>query len=305
MNQTSRREPARGGYLFEDHEGTDLRASPRSSNDDIRRNTSIVNGGDRTEMVDCPKCRGSGMTRWGACFRCQKSGQRGKVSMRSAAASKAVKTREKNVWEAREEFNRECSKELAYMAKRADKGSTFYRGLLDGLNTYGTLTENKLAIVRADMAKDAEFWAAKRAAAPVVNISAIEALFATAVENDIKRPVFRADGLEISRAPATGRNAGALYVRRDGEYAGKIAGGKFQKVYNAPADTLDRLLAVAADPLAESVKYARKTGNCGCCGRGLVDPVSIRSGIGPICAEKWGLDWRRDAARESLRAEEE
>lgn len=291
-------------YLFEDHESSDVRAeSARQSQEDIRKNASIVNGGDAVQMVDCPKCRGSGMTRWGRCFRCQSSKVAGKVSVRSAAASKAVRTRQENIMTAREDFERDCAAEAKYMRKRAEKGSTFYAGLLDGLNTYGSLTENKLAIVRRDMAKDAEFWASKKAAAPVVNMSAIEALFDKAVENDVKRPIFRADGLEISRAPATGRNAGALYVKRDGEYAGKIVDGKFQKVYAAPADTLDRLMAVAADPLAESMKYARKTGNCGLCGRGLVDPVSIRALVGPICAPRWGLDWKREEAREELAAE--
>ena len=159
------------------------------------------------------------------------------------------------------------------------------------------------------MAKDAAFYAAKKAereaTAPVVEISAIEKLFATAVDNDVKRPIFRADGLEISKAPATGRNAGALYVKREGEYAGKIVDGKFHKVYAAPADTVERLMAVAADPLKEAMAYGRKFGNCALCGRGLVDPVSIRAMVGPICAPKWGLDWRRDEARASLAADAE
>lgn len=29
-------------------------------------------------------------------------------------------------------------------------------------------------------------------------------------------------------------------------------------------------------------------GSCGCCGRELTDPESIRQGIGPICADKFG-----------------
>lgn len=308
MNQMIARDTGRAGdYLFGEDEGTDLRAeaAARASAEEIKQRVHIANGGESVQMVDCPKCRGSGMTRWGRCFRCEKSKVRGKVTMRSAAASKAVQTRKENDERRRDEFQENHAAEIRYVWKRSEKGSTFYSSFADKIREFGFLTENQLAVVQKDIAKDQAYWEAKRAAAPVVNISAIEALFATAIENDVKRPIFRADGLEISRAPANGRNAGALYVKRDGEYAGKIVGGKFQKVYAAPADTLDKLMAVAADPLKEAMAYGRKFGNCALCGRGLVDPVSIRAKVGPICAPKWGLDWMREAARDSLAAEEE
>lgn len=35
--------------------------------------------------------------------------------------------------------------------------------------------------------------------------------------------------------------------------------------------------------------YALKSGNCFICGRTLTVPSSISAGIGPVCAEKWGL----------------
>ena len=244
------------------------------------------------------------MTRWGSCFRCK---GKGRIGVRSAAASKAKVTRERNEHERRVEFGQTYSAECAYIHKRADKGSTFYASFEQKLSEYGTLTENQLAVVQRDMAKDAEFYADRKAereaAAPAVEISAIEKLFATAIDNDVKRPIFRADGIEISKAPVTGRNAGALYVKANGEYAGKIVEGKFHKVYAAPADTVDRLMAVAADPLKEAMAYGRKFGNCALCGRGLVDPVSIRAMVGPICAPKWGLDWKREEARASLAAD--
>jgi hypothetical protein len=62
----------------------------------------------------------------------------------------------------------------------------------------------------------------------------------------------------------------------------------------------DRLMAVAADPTKAAMAYGRRFGQCGICARDLVDPVSIRSGIGPICAENFGLDWKREMAREEL-----
>jgi Family of unknown function (DUF6011) len=303
MNHQATTPKGPGSYLFEgDFEDTSFDAPKPTTQEEIRKAASIANGGEQA-LVPCVKCGGSGMTRWGQCFRCK---GKGRITMRSAAASKAKVTREQNDAKRREEFAETYRAEIAYCQRRAER-STFYASFVMKMGEYGYLTENQLAVVHKDMAKDAEFYAKRKAereaAAPVVEISAIEKLFATAVDNDVKRPIFRADGLEISKAPVTGRNAGALYVKANGEYAGKIVDGKFHKVYAAPADTVERLMAVAADPLKEAMAYGRKFGNCALCGRGLVDPVSIRAGIGPVCSEKFGLDWKRAAARESLAEE--
>jgi Family of unknown function (DUF6011) len=294
-----------GSYLFDDDfQDVSFDAPKPTDNETIRKEAHIANGGEAT--FKCPSCRGSGDFRSytgryvGACFKCKGKGH---VSKGVIAAAKGKETKAANQakWQA------DNADAIAYVRKRADKGSTFYASFLEKMAEYGTLTENQLALVHRDMAKDAEFYAKRKAereaAAPKVEISAIEALFAKAVDNDVKRPIFRADGIEISKAPVNGRNAGALYVKANGEYAGKIVDGKFHKVYAAPADTTDRLMAVAADPLREAMAYGRKFGNCALCGRDLVDPVSIRACVGPICAPKWGLDWKRDEARESLAAD--
>src|SRR5262245_28464823 len=74
--------------------GDDLEAGKPASNVvDMRTRAHIVNGGEGRAMVACPKCGGSGDTRWGACFRCDGKGQ---VTVRSAAASKARKTAAEN-----------------------------------------------------------------------------------------------------------------------------------------------------------------------------------------------------------------
>jgi len=36
------------------------------------------------------------------------------------------------------------------------------------------------------------------------------------------------------------------------------------------------------------VAYGINTGRCGCCGRSLTDPVSIRNHVGPVCARRRG-----------------
>lgn len=105
----------------------------------------------------------------------------------------------------------------------------------------------------------------------------------------VKRPVFRAEGLQFSLAPSHGRNAGAVYVKAQGEYQGKIMGGTFKPASDCYDDTGAKVAKIAKDPRGAAVQYGRDTGICACCGRTLTDPKSIELGIGPICADTWGL----------------
>jgi hypothetical protein len=122
-----------------------------------------------------------------------------------------------------------------------------------------------------------------------VSVGKIEDLLNTAMGNGMKRPVFRAKGLSLSFAGANSVNAGAVYVKAGGEYQGKIMGGKFMPARACEDDTSEKLLAIAADPRGSAIDYGRETGQCACCGRTLTNAESIDLGIGPVCAEKWGL----------------
>ena len=304
MNHSAAREPTRpGGYLFgDDYQDATFDAPKQLDQEAIRREAHIANGGEAT--FSCPKCGGSGMTRWGACFKCKGRGNITK-GQNAAIKGKATKEANKQAWMA------ENLDAVMYATKRRDKGSTFYQSLIEKLDAYGTWTEGQLALIRKDMAKDVEFYARKdaerKAAAPEIdNISAVQALFDKATENDVKRPIFRTVDITISKAPMTGKNPGALYVKTtdDGTYCGKIVAGKYHTGYGAP-NVLEALKAVAVDPGAEAIKYAAKFSRCGICGTATIDPVSVRSAVGPICARKWGLEYVREAARASLKAEKE
>lgn len=120
-----------------------------------------------------------------------------------------------------------------------------------------------------------------------VDLTPVRELFKNAVQSGYKRPTFRAEGLVISLAGAGSVNAGALYVKRDGEYLGKIMGEQFKPAYGAPDDVAALLQEIAKDPLEAAVAYGRKTGTCACCGRELTNAESIALGIGPICRERW------------------
>jgi hypothetical protein len=283
----------------------DAQASGKAA---MRQAAHIVNGGTRggDGMVDCPKCRGSGDTRWGACFRCD---GKGKVTVRSAAASKARVTAANNVaqWQA-------DNADLIAWLHSVSEWNNFAKTLIGKIETFGTLREwdvEKAQTMRAKIAASREAKAEQRkAAAPEVDVSAIVALFDRATDNDVKKPVFRAAELTLSKAPAHGRNPGAIYVNATvagkavgGEYLGKIEGGRFIARREAPAETIDQLRMLAVDPDAEAIRYASRFSACGVCGTAVVDPVSVRSIIGPICARKWGLVHLREAAREDLEEE--
>lgn len=137
--------------------------------------------------------------------------------------------------------------------------------------------------------------AEREANAAAVDLSAIEQMFGAAFDSGYKKPSYRANGLRIK----PGRND-ALYVlneerMEDGHfgpqpgYEGKIVDGKFYGVRATAETTVERLLAIAADPRGEAVRHGQRTGRCSCCGRELTKHASIEAGIGPICAEKWGL----------------
>lgn len=76
---------------------------------------------------------------------------------------------------------------------------------------------------------------------------------------------------------------------KDGEYFGKLTGGKFFATREAPETIIEQLRELAKDPLAVGVAYGKQTGKCCICARELTDPASVEAGIGPICASNWGM----------------
>lgn len=173
----------------------------------------------------------------------------------------------------------------------------FAASLVEGFERYGSLTANQTGAAQRMLDKVAANKAARQASTESaatrsgeVDMSAIRELFATAQENGLKKPKFYAGDVKISLAPMNGKNAGALYVTRDPDaYQGKIFGDAFQASSYCAPDTLEVLKAISKNPAEYARMTGKATGRCCCCGRELTDPESIANGIGPICAEKWGL----------------
>lgn len=193
---------------------------------------------------------------------------------------------------------------LSYLERKAAKiaaeGGTFDFPvkMLEAIAKWGGLTPNQKAAVEKMMARDAG-----RALAPVVLVQApveldaskIQAAFdrsisaAQAAGEGIKWLRLRADTFVFTPAAASSRNPGAIYVKEDGTYLGKIANGRFHKVRECSEDQARRIAEVARDPSEAARAYGLRTGSCSICGRELTNAESRARGIGPICAGRMGL----------------
>jgi len=183
-------------------------------------------------------------------------------------------------------FN-EANPGLIDALKELSSWNSFAASLVEQFSDRGSLSDKQTGAAIAMLMKVKANKSA-RAEAPSVDLSNIVAIFDKAHEA-IKTPKFRFEDLVISRAPDAGANAGALYVKVDGEYMGKVKEGKFFGIRFTPEDTLSKLKQIAESPLSAAVAYGRRTGACACCGRELTVHASIERGIGPICAERFGL----------------
>jgi len=262
---------------------------------------SAPQDGRTTYTEICRKCGGSGRVRIGyqyprleTCFACKGAGKfERKTSPEARAKAKASTAARKERAKADnlEGFKAEHPAVFAWLEESAPTFE-FAASLLEGVRKFGSLTPGQLAaaekaITRRNEARAAR--AAREAAAPVVDIDRIARAFDAAQTSGIKRPKLALGDFRFSLAPATGVNAGALYVKTGDLYLGKIAGGKFTRSRDCSDAQQADILAACADPFAAAVAHGKRTGQCSCCGRELTNAESIALGIGPICRGHWGL----------------
>jgi hypothetical protein len=93
-----------------------------------------------------------------------------------------------------------------------------------------------------------------------VDVSRINALLNKALSSKLKYPKFRIDGVLFIGS----QNAGAVYVKHDGEYIGKIQNGKYTPTLRAlELNNIDAKIArVAANPREAAVEYGKMSGQC-------------------------------------------
>jgi galactokinase/mevalonate kinase-like predicted kinase len=182
---------------------------------------------------------------------------------------------------------REDHEKMFHALRELMTWNSFAQSLVEQIINKGSLSEKQMFAASAMLMKIKNNKEERQRNIVSIDLSNVKKIFDKAHEA-IKNPKFRVDNMVLSRAPDNGRNAGAIYVKVDGEYAGKVTGGYFLP-FNAPEGTLEKLQEIAKDPLGSAVAYGKRTGNCSACGRDLTNHGSIEKGIGPICAERWGL----------------
>lgn len=249
----------------------------------------------------CSKCRGSGL--WLAptslghqrCTQCEGTGKKvfksspeDRLKAREAARRNKAKRIEERAEFNLRKFTENHPKVAAWFA---DSTFPFAISLRDAVKKFGNLSDKQLDAAYKCVDKMQQFVQNRellKAEAKEVNVSVIQEVFTTALTKGYKKPSLRLGDFRFSPAPATGRNAGAIYVKKDGEYMGKVADGKFYRVATCDKETETQIVEAAATPKDTAIAYGRRTGCCAVCGRQLDNKESVERGIGPICAEKFG-----------------
>jgi hypothetical protein len=255
----------------------------------------------------CPKCRGTGRfisysgRALGECFTCK-----GKGSKTFKTSPEARTTARQRTAVAKASVVADHQAELKWLSDtltRRDRLPEGYATMLADFQTRllggHTLSDNQMAVIAKGMARSAQ-WAQERQQkaseqAVALDVTAIRAVLQTRKKVMVALFTF-------SLAPAHGNNPGAIYVKDDGQYVGKIPAGAstFSPGRDFDQSRLPALVEAMADPAAAVKADAARRAQllledpamtipCGCCGLTLSNPESIARGIGPICAGKWGF----------------
>lgn len=181
-----------------------------------------------------------------------------------------------------EVFQRRHPEEWEWIkAKR--KTFQFAEEMAKAINPFGDLTIGQMAAIRNCMERDRA-----KAGAPALTVAKIEQAFKAAKGAGIQAPKLRLDVFLFSPAPAGSKNPGAIYVKEEGTYLGKVMGGKFLRSRDCTDDQERRIVAAASSPLESAVANGKRTGQCAVCNRPLAATGSIDLGIGPICRDRMG-----------------
>tara|TARA_R100000808_G_scaffold21710_1_gene46940 strand:- start:235 stop:1155 length:921 start_codon:yes stop_codon:yes gene_type:complete len=270
---------------------------------------------DNRTKYPCVRCGGTGKYKGvrlhqprSDCFTCKGKGYfLTSADSRKKAKVARIKRKEKELSDNWSDFMH-CNKEIAehifanaFPSEQSKKmPNSFFRSLYDSARKHGDLTEKQTQAVYNSIAREADYLDKKKEEAKpkaVIDLSGIREPLTTAKENKLVKPVLRAVDEESDKvfiftlAKPNSANPNFVYVKEDGEYAGKISPeGEFFG-WRTPKESVDALVRVSENISEATIKYARKTGKCGCCGRGLTVKESILAGVGPVCADKFGIEY--------------
>ena len=255
----------------------------------------------------CPKCRGTGrFTSYtgrplGECFACKGKGSK---TFKTAPEARAQARQRTAVAKAGVVADHQAElKWLDATLARRDRLPEGYAAMLEGAQTRllggHELSDGQMAVIVKGMARSAQ-WAQERQQKASEQAVALDVTAIRTVLQSRKKVMVAL--FTFSMAPAHGNNPGAIYVKDNGQYVGKIPAGAstFSPGRDFDASRLPALVEAMADPAAAVKADAARRAQilledptmsipCGCCGIMLTNPESIARGIGPICAGKWGF----------------
>lgn len=176
--------------------------------------------------------------------------------------------------------------------KISDRNWEFANSLVSAYKRYGRLSEKQAA------------WVAKLVSpaprpAQTIEASRLIAMFDSAAQN-LKRPKIKIElaGTEIVLKQATkGAEPGSVFVvaAASDTYLGRISRDGGLNLREAPGVSKIALAQALADfakaPEATAAAYGKRFGVCCFCSRELTDQRSVDAGYGPVCAERFSLDW--------------
>lgn len=239
----------------------------------------------------CAQCAGTG-TYQGArvhqekrhCFACRGRGWF-KTDPRKLKQQREARAKKKEAARAEAQaFNQSIS--LFSQIESIASWHSFAQSLMDQHRAGRAWSERQVAAAADALDRIEEKRREREEAALKIDLQRILDLFASAAASGYRRPIYRAEGLILSLAPDSGVNAGAIYVKSEDKlYLGKVVQGR----YLGRNEAQEALQRIAESPRDAAIRYGQRTGTCACCGRALSNAASVKLGIGPICAEKWGL----------------
>lgn len=105
--------------------------------------------------------------------------------------------------------------------------------------------------------------------------------------------------IRLSIAGPTSKMPGTVNVTTNGSFENRtwfgriLENGSFEM--SSRQETPDSVVALlrrfSADPVTVAAEHGKRTGSCCFCNRELNDKRSIEVGYGPVCADKFGLEW--------------
>jgi len=272
------------------------------------------------KLHKCEKCLGKGRVTFGyvrissgKCFKCNGTGyfKTSAATRQANRKSAAVRTANK----AANNLEAFAAEHPAIAQWFADnRVFDFAVSLRQSVEKYGRLTEKQAAAAykcvaaTADRAQQRE----QKAEQTQINMADLLHRFDLALQAGAKRPKINTGDLLFSLAPATGKNAGHIYVKGDkdsrGErtYLGKISPeGKLYAGRDCSDVQKARIVEIGADVVKAAKAHGHQHGNCCFCSKDLKTNASVSAGYGPDCAEKYGLPWgdtsKLDAAKAELK----